>query len=166
MKLLALLAVLVLVACTDGGNVDTGAPSFVDTKEQSTVDTGIIVDAPSEDKGVVNQSSGEFVPPPTNYTENATISIDEKKQWIGRDMVQIYVWNERGTQKLIMAEGTGVSVPSLKVNVEVSIIGPEDGGEVIFLVNGQKSKVLNMREEQKVGNTWIYVSDIFLSSPQ
>jgi hypothetical protein len=163
MKYALLMVCLFAVACTSGGNVDREAPSFVDSSAPPTVQKEIPTTQPET---IVNQTSPDFVPPPENYTQNATITIDEKQAWIGKDLVKIWVWNERGSQQLLMAEGTGASIAKLKVNVEVAIVGPEDGGEVQLLVNGQKTKVLNEKEEQKIGNTWVFISDVFLSSPQ
>jgi hypothetical protein len=160
MKQFLLLVCVLLVAC-GGGTVDTAAPTFVDADSAPGIDAGL--PAVSE---VINQTNKDFVPPPTNYTANATISLDEKKAWIGKDLVKVWVWNERGSQQLILAEGTGASIAELKVNVQVNIVGPEDGGEVLMSVNGQRTKVLNEKEEQKIGNTYVFVSDIFLSAPQ
>ena len=73
--------------------VDTTPRSYVDTGSGSTIDNP----APSQQKEnlVVNATDDEFVAPPGNYTQNATIDIEVKKSFIGKDVVKLWIWNER-----------------------------------------------------------------------
>jgi hypothetical protein len=152
--LLCLLAVLFLVGCREASTVDRDSPSFVDRGNEPTVDTGVLEE---------NESLPE---PPVNVTENATITLDEKKAFVGKDAVKIWVWNERGSQSLLMAEGTGASIPELRITVQASAIGHEGSGEVKFFLNGKPVKTLNEDEEACVDNTCIFVTDFFLNAAQ
>jgi hypothetical protein len=154
-KLLLLVCAFLLVSCQVRTNVDDAAPSFVDDNAAPTVDTGV---PPPTDE--------EQPAPPVNVTENATITLDEKKSFIGRDVVKLWVWNERGSQSLLMAEGTGASIPELKISIQASAIGHEGTGEVKFFLNGKPLRTLNEDEEACLDGTCVFVTDFFLNADQ
>lgn len=149
---------VLLTACFEGTTVDKEAPSFVDRESAPLPDQ-----KPTEVDTVVHENESSFVPLPVNET-NRSLSDDERYRFRGKDVVRLYVWNELGSQQLLMAEGTAASVAKLRVNVQVAAIGEDDGGEVKLYVNSKPARTLNAREETKVDNTWIFVSEIIVVS--
>ena len=169
---LILLLFLSVTACREGKTVDREAPSFVDgDSANSYIDSGegSAIDDPAKvfrEPPVVPATADEFVEPPENYTQNATIDIETKKSFIGKDVVKLWVWNDRGSQSLIMAEGSTVTLDKLEVTVAVGPIGHDEGGETVVTINGKRSRALGYREETKLGNTWVFISDFFLNAAQ
>jgi hypothetical protein len=157
-----LLAALLLVACNpDNVQFDNESPSFVDPGTDSYVDRGIPT-TPAE-PAVLNESHEDFVPPPN--TTNSTVNEDETTRFANRDIVRLWVWNDRGSQQVLMAEGTGISIAKMKTSVSVVAVGRDnEGGEVKLIVNGKSSPVLHEREEAKVGDSWVFISEIILQS--
>lgn len=154
-----------LTACHPGHTVTPESPTFVDNGSAGGFDANSISETnPSAD--IRAQTDIDFEPPPENYTANATISIAEKQALIGKDAVKVWVWNDLGSQEIVIPEGSAANILKLKVTIAASIISSENGGSVQLLVNGARAETLGMREETKVGSTWVFVSDMFLNAPE
>lgn len=154
-----LLFLFLLAGCREGTYVDKASPSFVDSGSPPMVDNGV-PPLPKNDS-VINETDEQFVAPPVNYTQNATISIAEKQSFVGRNVVKLWVWNDKGSQSLLMAEGSIVTIDWLGVTVKLFIVGTN--GEALFEVNGKRSKALHERQEDQVDGTWLFISDVFLN---
>jgi hypothetical protein len=170
--LLLLCSSFLLSACREGKTVDKQPNLYVDPQSGGTfVDSGSgsSIDNPAPkpaDNPVLSDNDSGFRAPPGNYTQNATIDLDTKKAFVGRDVVKLWVWNDRGSQAIIAPEGSSVSVSKLGLTVKIGPIGHDGGGKTVVSVNGVDSKVLSYRQETKVGSTWIFVSDFFLNAAQ
>lgn len=166
-SILALVSVSLLLSACNADNVrfDNESPSFVDTDSVPGIDTGI--QEPPLDDAVLNESSEGFVPPPReeNITYNGEVqSADMPVQLRGRSAVTLWVWNELGSQRVIMSEGSGAGVSRLKIIVEVGAVSSQDGGRAAVSISGQPARIMAEGEETRFGNTWVYISDILAPS--
>ncbi len=148
---------LLLTACSDGGWVDRQSPSFVDrdsVKTPSAENNTRNETAPAAP--IMNETSKDFVPPPP--TNSSISGTGDDSRFEGRSLVTLWIWNRNGSQHVVMAEGTGISIPTMKVSVTVLAVGND--GRAMIAVSGAQPRALAMREETYFGDTWVYVSEI------
>jgi hypothetical protein len=163
------LSVLLVSAC-DRGEYDTkvdaeqrygfdktAAPT-VDREAPPTQPTNPSKEAPV----VLNETHAEYVPPPTQQ-----VRYDERSRFVGKDAVRFWIWNQRGSAQLLLAEGETASITTLQVTVRVDSIGVGNRGETVLLVlDGDALPLTHEREEVRVGNTYVFISEILLNEAQ
>ncbi len=161
-----LLISLTFVACERGEYktpVDSTVRSQYDATPRPTVDAG----RPTESSNApvaIPETSEAFVPPP-NRTITSPIS-DERARFVGKDGVRLWIWNSKGSAQLFLAEGEKASIPAVGRVLEVNAIGGTGGGRVYFILDGKQLPILKNREQVKIGDTYVFVSEILLNDVQ
>ncbi len=152
---------LLLVGCK-GNTVDRSAPTFVDRGAGATVDVSI----EREDDVTIADDIVELdASVQGNGTANQTVSSQAATYFPHKDVVQLYVANAQGVERLLIAEGAGAGLQRLRVSVQVILVGESDGEVVAKVsVNGKPLPALAVGEEASGGGTRIIVRDIILQS--
>jgi hypothetical protein len=111
---------------------------------------------------VLDETHEEYVPPPTQQ-----VRYDEGSRFVGKDAVRFWIWNNRGSAQLLLAEGETASITSLQTTIHVDSIGVGNKGETALLVlDGEALPLTHEREEVRVGSTYVFISEILLNEAQ
>lgn len=161
--LLIFTSVLFLTACS-GGYVDEDGGSFVDTESAGGFDRENAPRPASAlaDSVVVNTTSKDFVPPPQSVQGSASTRYEES--FVGKNAVAAWVWNDRGSQKLFIPDGSRITLENLGVTLEVVMIAPsaDTGSAVVLAIDGTQLPALHVDEEIRTGRTYVYITEILL----
>lgn len=165
---LLLLTLSVFVVACDRGEYDTKVDSEprygFDATSAPTVDRESVTvgNPPAQQAVVLDEAHDEYVPPPLERP-----AVNQENRFVGKDAVRFWIWNKRGSAQLLLAEGETAMISSLDQTVRVDSIGVSSRGETVLLVlNGEPLPLTHEREEVRLGDTYIFISEILLNEAQ